>query len=381
MNATRCATATLDTSRLELQRKIKRRLLVTPWGCFAYRVMPFGLINAPATFQRYVTHLFQPFFGKSIRVFIDDFCIYSSHSLHLEKVYETFCRLQTLGGQLNVEKCHIVESKVALLGHVISEKGIEEDPSKVQALVSLPPLTTTKQLVSFLQKILKWKKPECPHFETEFYGPLRLKPGVAAITGLMFKPLKALDYASELHFTATKESFSVALKGLCSAGHVQCQAVLNFGRHAVSSTTQKLFQFTNSGSEATSFEWIVEPPFSIFPKMGQIKPGESVLLLAISHQKRPNCTLPRYTSFQINPSILDFGDVVVGSAKQLTFSILNTSNVVAKVCLDLVGDCIHPSSAVFKLDLIEASILPNEQLSVKGLGLCLRQGSSCLVDL
>ncbi|MCO5561286.1 hypothetical protein L7F22_014907 [Adiantum nelumboides] len=56
----------------------KNTTFVTPWGCFAYRVMPFGLTNTPATFQCFVTHVFQPFFGKSIRVFIDDFCIYSS---------------------------------------------------------------------------------------------------------------------------------------------------------------------------------------------------------------------------------------------------------------------------------------------------------------
>ncbi|MCO5558763.1 hypothetical protein L7F22_012349 [Adiantum nelumboides] len=51
---------------------------ITPWGCFAFRVMPFGLTNAPATFQRFMNMVFQEFFGKSIRVFIDDFCIYSS---------------------------------------------------------------------------------------------------------------------------------------------------------------------------------------------------------------------------------------------------------------------------------------------------------------
>ena len=131
----------------------KKTTFVTPWGCFAYRVMPFGLTNAPATFQRFVTYVFQPFFGKSIRVFIDDFCIYSSRSLHLEKVYEGLSRLQSLGGQLNVDKCHIAESKVTLLGHVVSARGIEADPTKVQALVSLPSPTTTKQLISFLQKV------------------------------------------------------------------------------------------------------------------------------------------------------------------------------------------------------------------------------------
>ncbi|MCO5574719.1 hypothetical protein L7F22_028509 [Adiantum nelumboides] len=94
----------------------KKTTFVTPCGCFAYRVMPFGLTNAPTTFQRFVTHVFQPFFGKSIRVFIDDFCIYSLRVLHLEKVNEGLARLQALGGQLNVDKCHIAESQVTLLG-------------------------------------------------------------------------------------------------------------------------------------------------------------------------------------------------------------------------------------------------------------------------
>ncbi|MCO5571729.1 hypothetical protein L7F22_025477 [Adiantum nelumboides] len=107
----------------------------------------------PATFQRFVTHVFQPFFGKSIRVFIDDFCIYSSRVLHLGKVNEGLARLQSLGGQLNVDKCHIAESQVTLLGHVVSSRGIEADPGKVQALVSLPSPKSARELVSFIQKV------------------------------------------------------------------------------------------------------------------------------------------------------------------------------------------------------------------------------------
>ena len=69
-----------------------------PWGCYAFRVMPFGLIDAPATFQRFMNFVFQDFFGKSIRVFIDDFCIYSSQALHLTKVREGLKRINDLGG-------------------------------------------------------------------------------------------------------------------------------------------------------------------------------------------------------------------------------------------------------------------------------------------
>ncbi|KAI5068243.1 hypothetical protein GOP47_0016588 [Adiantum capillus-veneris] len=251
-----------------------------------------------------------------------------------------------------------------------------------------------KNISRFVQT-LNWEKPECSLFYTEFSGPLRLNPGVTATIGLIFKPLKALDYESELHFAATKGSFTVALKGLYSAGHIHCQMLLDFGSCAVSATTQQLFQFTNSGSEATSFKWIVKPPFSIYPKAGQIKPGETVLATCyFSPEKaqlycaQATCIVlenfpttmsvngtGKYTCFQINPSILDFGDVVVGSAQELTFSILNTSNVIANICVDVVEDCIHPCAAVFKLDLTEASILPNEHFSVKVLYSPLSAGS------
>ena len=113
--------------------------------------MPFGLPNAATTFQQVVTYVFSPFFGKSIWVFIDDFCTYNSCALHLAKVEEGLARLQSLGGQLNVDKCHIAESKVTLLVHVISKRGIEVDPQKIQSLVLPPsPTNTNKQLASFI---------------------------------------------------------------------------------------------------------------------------------------------------------------------------------------------------------------------------------------
>ena len=69
----------------------RKTTFITPWGCFAYRVMPFGLTNAPTTFQRFMNHVFQPYFGKSIKVYIDDFCIYSSCALHFYHSMGVFC--------------------------------------------------------------------------------------------------------------------------------------------------------------------------------------------------------------------------------------------------------------------------------------------------
>ncbi|MCO5589272.1 hypothetical protein L7F22_043238 [Adiantum nelumboides] len=126
---------------------------ITPWGCFAFRVMPFGLTNAPSTFTRFTSFIFQPFFGKSIRVFLDDFCTYSDRALHCQRVEEGLQRLYQYGGQLSPDKCHVAEKEVVLLGHVISQEGIKVDPSRVQAILDLPPPNSARQVITFVQKV------------------------------------------------------------------------------------------------------------------------------------------------------------------------------------------------------------------------------------
>ncbi|MCO5551901.1 hypothetical protein L7F22_005408 [Adiantum nelumboides] len=86
------------------------------------------------------------------------------HAVHLEKVNEGLATLESLGGQLNVDKCHIAESQATLLGHVVSSSGIEANTSKVQALVGLPSPKSAKELVSFIQK--RTRLPDHPEFLT-----------------------------------------------------------------------------------------------------------------------------------------------------------------------------------------------------------------------
>ena len=131
----------------------RKTTFITPWGCFAYRCMPFGLTNVVFTFNRLAIHVFQPFFGKFVRVFIDDFAIYSKKIDHLEKVREAFKRLDECKGQLNPDKCRIGEKEVVMLGHVVSLQGIKVDPSKVKALEALPYPKDIKSLETFVQKV------------------------------------------------------------------------------------------------------------------------------------------------------------------------------------------------------------------------------------
>ena len=73
--------------------------------------------------------------------------------LHLARVEEGLSKLAQMGGQLNMAKCHIDETQVTLLGHVVSAVGIQVDPSKVSALLLLSSPTTVKELTSFILKV------------------------------------------------------------------------------------------------------------------------------------------------------------------------------------------------------------------------------------
>ena len=100
-----------------------------------------------------MNHVFQPYFGKSIRVYIDAFCIYSAQKDNLSRVDEGLSRLAQMDDQLNIAECHIGERRISLLGHVVLEDGIQVDPSKVSALFALSPQYSIKELTSFLQKV------------------------------------------------------------------------------------------------------------------------------------------------------------------------------------------------------------------------------------
>ncbi|KAM1265683.1 hypothetical protein ACFX2J_035340 [Malus domestica] len=122
-----------------------------PFGTFAYRRMPFGLCNAPATFQRCMVSIFSDMIEKIIEVFMDDFSVYGDSfdtCLHNLSLVLKHCQETNL--VLNWEKCHFMVSHGLVLGHIISEKGIEVDKSKVELVSSLPIHTTVREVRYFL---------------------------------------------------------------------------------------------------------------------------------------------------------------------------------------------------------------------------------------
>ncbi|KAH9680148.1 hypothetical protein KPL71_026438 [Citrus sinensis] len=122
-----------------------------PFGTFAYRRMPFGLCNAPATFQRCMMSIFSDYVENIIEVFMDDFTVYGdSFDKCLDNLTLVLERCIDTNLVLNWEKCHFMVNQGIVLGHVISEKGIEVDKSKIDLIRSLPPPTSVREVRSFL---------------------------------------------------------------------------------------------------------------------------------------------------------------------------------------------------------------------------------------
>src|SRR3954464_6257037 len=120
-------------------------------GQYHFKVMPFGLKNAPATFQQFVDDVFRPFIGLFMVVYIDDLAIYSNskeeHLEHLEKIFVIMRKNQIFAKK---KKCFFMQKHANYLGHRIGPEGISMDPKKVETITNWPDIKTIKQLQAFL---------------------------------------------------------------------------------------------------------------------------------------------------------------------------------------------------------------------------------------
>ncbi|XP_037831364.1 uncharacterized protein LOC119616983 isoform X3 [Kryptolebias marmoratus] len=124
---------------------------VTPLGFWEWNRMPQGITNAPSTFQRLMERCMGDLHLKEVLVFLDDIIIFSATlEEHEERLLRVLSRLKQFGLKLSPEKCKFFQSSVRYLGHIVSEKGVETDPEKIDSLKSWPVPRNLKELRSFL---------------------------------------------------------------------------------------------------------------------------------------------------------------------------------------------------------------------------------------
>ena len=123
----------------------------TPFGLFEWNRMPFGLCNAPSTFQRLMQRVFGDQQCQSLLLYLDDIVVFSStFQQHLERLEVVLQRLRHEGLKAKLSKCSFFQPEVRYLGHIISAEGVSTDPSKVEAVADWKAPTTILELRSFL---------------------------------------------------------------------------------------------------------------------------------------------------------------------------------------------------------------------------------------
>ncbi|XP_030839510.1 uncharacterized protein LOC763830 [Strongylocentrotus purpuratus] len=182
--------------QVPLSRRAKEvSAFVTPQGLFQCRVMPFGMRNAPATFQRLMTDVIAGL--DNVVVYIDDILVFSdTWSDHLAYLRDLFDRLTKAGLVVNLAKCEFAKATVTYLGHEVGRGHVVPRQAKVQAIVEFPAPSSKKEVMRFLGMCGFYRK-FVPNF-SDLVAPLTdlLKKGIkfewSSSCEIAFQKLKAV---------------------------------------------------------------------------------------------------------------------------------------------------------------------------------------------
>ena len=124
---------------------------ITPFGLYQFKVLPFGLASAPATFERLMEKVLSGLHWEICLVYLDDIIIFSrSFEDHVARLRIVLTRLRDANLKLSPKKCRLFRREVHFLGHVVSNRGVETDPAKIEAVVAWPRPRNLKEVRSFL---------------------------------------------------------------------------------------------------------------------------------------------------------------------------------------------------------------------------------------
>lgn len=140
----------LSYNRIKMnQNDWEKIAFITHRGAFAYCKMPFGLMNAGAAFQRTMNDIFASQIGRNIEVYVDNIIIKSknkvNHEADLRKSFETIRRYKM---KLNPAKCYFGLTTGKFLGYLLTQRGIEADPTQIKVIEEIKSPTILKELQS-----------------------------------------------------------------------------------------------------------------------------------------------------------------------------------------------------------------------------------------
>ncbi|UYV63377.1 K02A2.6-like [Cordylochernes scorpioides] len=133
------------------ERDREKTAFVTPDGLYEFMVMPFGLCNAPATFERMMDNVLMGLKWNICLCYLDDIVVYSdTFEEHLERLSKVLSCLQQAGLTINPDKCLFGSTRIKILGHVVDKDGIQPDSEKVEAIKKFPVPKSVCDIQSYL---------------------------------------------------------------------------------------------------------------------------------------------------------------------------------------------------------------------------------------
>jgi hypothetical protein len=183
------------------EEDIPKTAFRTHVGHYEFLVMPFGMCNAPSTFQSLMNHVFHPFLHHFVLVFFDDILIYSktwtTHLSHVDQVLHLLSQHQIF---LKQSKCAFGASEVEYLGHIFNKDGVRVDPKKIEAMQYWPLPKTLKSLRGFLGLMGYY------HKFVQNYGKI-----AAPLTALLKNNAFTWTLATDQSFHTLKEAMCTTL--------------------------------------------------------------------------------------------------------------------------------------------------------------------------
>ncbi|MES9884745.1 MAG: reverse transcriptase domain-containing protein [Sedimenticola sp.] len=133
------------------EQDVEKTGFATTCGLYQFTVMPFGLCNAPATFERMMEVVLSGLHWETCLLYIDDIIVFAdSFEQHIGRLSEILSRIESAGLKLSPKKCKLFKREVEFLGHVVSQDGIATDPKKVEVVKNWPTPKNVHDVRSFL---------------------------------------------------------------------------------------------------------------------------------------------------------------------------------------------------------------------------------------